>query len=394
MKRKICVVTGTRAEYGLLYQVLRRIAEDPALRLQLVVCAAHLSPEHGMTIRQIEEDGFTIDAKVDMLLAGDSRETMAKSTGLGVLGFCDAFSRLRPDIIVILGDRFEMLAAAQTALLLNIPIAHIHGGEITTGAIDDSIRHAITKMAALHFTATEEFRRRVIQMGEPPHRVFNTGALGLEYLRNTSLLNRQQLEEKLDFNLDPPLFLVTLHPVTRNEGASGDALKALFLALESYPETRIIWTCPNADSEGRMLWHEIEHWANTRFHRPLLSPSLGQRNYLSALKLADVVIGNSSSGIIEAPAVGTPTVNIGNRQNGRPRAASILDCPPEADAIRTAIKRALSPEFLESIKGQRIPYGCGETTSTILEQLKKVELAGLAHKEFHCSYRKHGSAMG
>ncbi len=388
MRRKICVVTGTRAEYGLLYWLLREIEQDPELQLQLVACAAHLCPEQGMTVEQIEADGFTIDARVEMLVAGDSRVAMAKSTGLGVIGFADAFARLQPDIVVILGDRFEMLAAAQTALLLEIPIAHIHGGEITVGSVDDSIRHAITKMASLHFTATEQFRRRVIQMGEPPQRVFNVGAPGLEQLRRTPLLSRERLAEELDFDLGPPLFLVTFHPVTRGEEDSLAALEELCRALEQFPDARILWTAPNADSEGRALRRKIEQWAAAHSDRVLLTASLGQQRYLSALRLAEVVIGNSSSGIIEAPAAGIPTVNIGSRQAGRPQAASLINCAADRKAIATAIERASTPAFQQQARLAEPPYGCGRTAATIRRQLLEIPLTDLTHKQFHDQFKE------
>ena len=381
--RRICVVTGTRAEYGLLYWLLHEIKQDPDLQLQLVACAAHLCPEFGMTVDRIEEDGFSVDARVEMLLAGDSRLAMAKSTGLGTIGFADAFAQLGPDIIVILGDRFEMLAAAQSALLMGIPIAHIHGGEITTGAVDDSIRHAITKMATLHFTATENFRQRVIQMGEPPQRVFNAGAPGLEHLHRTALLNREQLSDTLGFDLGSPLFLVTFHPVTRGAEDSRTALEELCHALEAFPSARIIWTSPNADSEGRLLRQTIEQWAAARPHQVLLTASLGQQNYLSTLKLADVVIGNSSSGIIEAPAAGTPTVNISSRQDGRPQATSIVSCAAEQKAIETAIEQTLTPDFRHRIQNQKIPFGRGKSAAAIIHRLKQTKLTELSQKTFY-----------
>jgi len=381
--RRICAVTGTRAEYGLLYWLLHEIRQDPELHLQLVACAAHLCAEHGMTVEQIEADGFTIDARVEMLLAGDGNAAMAKSTGLGVIGFTDAFTRLRPDMVVILGDRFEMLAAAQTALLLGIPIAHIHGGEITTGAVDDSIRHAITKMATLHFTATEAFRRRVIQMGEPPHRVFNVGAPGLEHLHRTTLLNRKQLSDALGFDAGSPLFLVTIHPVTRGPEDSRTMVNELCRALEAFPEARVIWTFPNADAGGQTLRRIIERWAADRSHRVLLTPSLGQQRYLSALKLADVVIGNSSSGIIEAPAAGTPTVNIGSRQEGRPLAPSIISCKAERKSIAAAIVRASTDGFRRQARQADPPYGRGNSAAAILQRLKHEGLTDLSPKVFH-----------
>ncbi len=381
--RRICIVTGTRAEYGLLYWLLREIKQDPDLDLQLVACAAHLCPEYGMTVTQIEADGFTVDARVEMLLTGDSKLAMAKSTGLGIIGFADTFDRLEPDILVILGDRFEMLAAAQTALLMNIPIAHIHGGEITTGAVDDSIRHAITKMAILHFTAAAPFRRRVIQMGAAPQKVFNTGAPGLEHLQRTPLLNRDQLADTLAFDLDAPLFLVTFHPVTRGTEDSRTALKELCYALEAFPTSRIVWTFPNADAESHMLRKITEQWATSYPNQVLLIASLGQQHYLSALKMADVAIGNSSSGIIEAPAAGTPTVNIGSRQEGRPRAASIIDCKAERNAITTAIEQVMQPDFRQRVDEMELPYGSGKTASAILHQLKGIELHGLTCNEFY-----------
>lgn len=373
--RKICIVTGTRAEYGLLYWLMKEIQSDNELQLQIIATGMHLSPEFGLTYRMIEEDGFSIDAKVEMLLSSDTSVGIAKSIGLGVIGFADALERLQPDIMVVLGDRCEILSAAQAALVARIPVAHIHGGEITEGAIDESIRHAVTKMSQLHFVAAEPYRTRVIQLGEHPDTVFNVGALGIENIKRLQLLDKSQLEQSINFELGTTCFLVTYHPATLGTTSPQVAMQALLEALDHFPEVKIIFTKPNSDTDGRVLNQMIDEYAQHNKERIAVFTSMGQLRYLSALQFVDAVIGNSSSGIIEAPACNTPTVNIGDRQSGRLKADSIVDCLETTESIVTAINTALSQSFREGIKQVVSLYGYGESASHIKGQLKQSNLS-------------------
>ena len=382
-KRKICVVTGSRADYGLMYWLLKDLQADPEIELQLVVTAMHLSAEFGSTWRKIEEDGFSITRRVDMLLSGDSSIAIAKSMGLGVIGFAQIFEELEPDIVVLPCDRFEILSAAQAALVARIPVAHIHGGELTEGAIDESIRHSLSKMAHLHFVATEPYRQRVIQLGERPDRVFNVGAPGLEHLQRTSLLDRQELESRLNFSLGEQCFLATYHPATLSERPPADALQNLLDTLDRFPDVKIILTYPNADTFGRSLLYQIKDYASERPDRVLLSSSLGQLLYLSALREVDLMVGNSSSGLVEAPSFRTPTVNIGKRQQGRLRAKSVIDCEENTDAIEKAIVKALSKKFQEKVQHTTNPYAQSNTSQRIVSQLKNISLEGLLVKNFY-----------
>jgi len=372
--RKICIVTGTRAEYGLLCWLLKEIQADTDLHLQLIVTGMHLSPEFGLTYITIEEDGFTIDAKVEMLLSSDTPVGIAKSIGLGVIGFADALERLMPDIMVVLGDRYEIFAAAQAALVARIPVAHIHGGETTEGAIDESIRHAITKMSHLHFVAAEPYRTRVIQLGEHPDTVFNVGALGIENFKRLQLLNKSQLELSINFELGTNFFLVTYHPATLGNIEPGVAMQSLLDALDNFPESKVIFTKPNSDTDGRILGQMIDQYALRNKDRVAVFTSLGQVRYLSALKLADAVIGNSSSGIIEAPACHTPTVNIGDRQTGRLKADSVIDCLETTESIVTAVRKALSPLFRKIVAQDVSLYGCCKSATLIKDRLKQASL--------------------
>jgi len=382
-KRTICVVTGTRAEYGLLSGLMKEIREDSDLKLQTIVTGMHLSPLHGLTYRAIEQDGFVIDEKIDLQQSGDTAAAVTQSVGRAVIGFADAYQRLQPDIVVILGDRTEALAAAQAALIAGIPIAHLHGGEVTQGAIDDAIRHAITKMAHLHFVAAEPYRQRVIQLGEPPDRVYNLGALGIENIKRLPLLDRPKLETALGIEFGKLSFLVTYHPATNYRGTAHREIRNLIEALDAYPEARVIATKPNSDAEGQIIIAELEAYATRQPDRVTLFDSLGQINYLSAMRQCDVVIGNSSSGIIEAPSFHKPTVNIGPRQEGRLKAASIIDCGTEREDIVAAIRRALSEPFQSALRDVMSPYGSGETSKRIKDQLKSVELETLTCKRFY-----------
>jgi len=381
--RNIAVVTGTRAEYGLLKELLNEIKSDADLRLQLIVTGMHLSPEFGLTYRLIEQDGFHIDSKVEMLLSSDTGVGVAKSVGIGILGFTDAFERLKPDAIVLLGDRFEVLAAAQAALFLKIPIAHIHGGELSAGGLDDNIRHCITKMSHLHFTTAKPYQKRVIQMGEQPEFVFNFGAPGVERIRKMKFLDRAELEKTIDFKFAKLNFLVTYHPATLELKNIAIELKNLFTALDFFSEAKIIITKSNSDEAGRLVNKMIDDYINQNSNRAKAFVSMGDLNYLSALSLVDVIIGNSSSGIIEAPSLHVPTVNIGSRQDGRLRAASIIDCDTDAFSIQRSIQKALSNDFKAVVKKTVSPYDYGDSAVMIKNTIKKINLKKLTKKIFY-----------
>jgi UDP-hydrolysing UDP-N-acetyl-D-glucosamine 2-epimerase len=381
-RRRICVVSGTRADYGLLHWLMRDLRDDHAVELQLAVTGMHLSPEFGLTYRVAEADGFEIAAKVEMLLSGDTPVAVAKSMGLATIGFGEAFDRLQPDLLVVLGDRFEILAAAQAAMLARIPIAHIHGGEATEGAIDDAIRHALTKMAHLHFTAAEPYRQRVIQLGEHPDRVFNVGAPGLDNICRFTLLTREKLECELGISSGRPLFAVTYHPVTLQNQDPSVPMAELLSALDRFPSAVMVLTGANADPRGRIINEMIDDFVARRPGRAVAARSLGPLRYLSLLRHADCVIGNSSSGILEAPAIGKPTVNIGNRQNGRLRAASVIDAEEETDKIEAAIRQALTSEFQAATARCLTPFGDGHASERISKVLVSHPLDNLIHKRF------------
>lgn len=386
MSRRICIVTGTRAEYGLLYWLMREIAEAEDLTLQIVATAMHLEAAFGHTVDQIRADGFTIAAEVPMGLSQDDAASIARATGRGLSGLADAFERLKPDIVVLLGDRFETLAAATAAALMRIPVAHIHGGEISEGAIDDAMRHAITKLSHLHFVAAEEFRRRVVQMGEAPERVFTVGAPGLDHLALRKLPDRAAVAERVGLPLDRPLFLVTYHPATLGEADPVADLEELLAALDRFGDAAVIFTKANADAGGRAINARLESWVAANRGRSVLVASLGSDFYLAALKQAAAVIGNSSSGLIEAPAAGTPTVNVGVRQDGRPRSASIIDCADKRDAIATAIRQALQPGMQQVLASQTPAYGkAGNASRQICHRLRSAPLEGILVKKFHDS---------
>lgn len=377
--RRIAVFTGTRAEYGLLYWLMKDIAADPQLELQTIVSAMHLSPEFGDTWRQIEADGFTIDARIETLLSSDTPVGVAKSVGLGTLGYADALDRLRPDALVILGDRFEALAAAQSALILGVPIVHLHGGELSEGAYDDAIRHAISKMATLHFVAAEPYRRRLIQMGEPPERVFNVGAMGLDHLSRGERMTSQKVNESLGFDLRQPYFLVTYHPATAADEQPAETAAAMLEALDAFRDHQAIITYPNADNGGRAIIAIVDAYARRDPSRVMAIQSLGFRRYLSVLAGAEAMIGNSSSGIIEAPAFGVPTVNIGSRQLGRLAAGSVVHCESDANSIRSAIAQAISRDFKAMAREVDNPYGRGDAASRIVAKLVTHPLTTAKH---------------
>lgn len=381
-QRKIAVVTGTRAEYGLLKNLLSEIKNDPDLHLQLIATGMHLSPEFGLTYHEIIDDGFEISKKVEMLLSSDQATGIAKSVAIGLIGFVDAFNELKPDMVVMLGDRFEILSAAQAALFLKIPIAHIHGGELTLGAIDDAIRHVITKMASLHFTATEIYRQRIIQMGEQPGTVFNVGALGVERLKTSVFQPKTTCENALGVILRSPFFLVTYHPVTRAINEIDTEIHALFSALDAFPGVQVIITKSNADEGGRYINSCIDSYAEKNKDRVSAFTNLGEKWYPSVMHHADIMIGNSSSGIIEAQALGKPVVNIGLRQEGRVKSAAIIDCEPTTDAIKQAIEKALSDSWRRYCQQTPSPYDGNHTAKTIKNKLKNAVLSELQFKPF------------
>ena len=382
-RRKICVITGSRSEYGLLRWILKEIKSDSDLELQIVATAMHLSPEFGMTCHQIEDDGFTIDVAIETLLSSDTPVGISKSLGLGLISYAEAFERLRPDLLVLLGDRSEILAAATAALINRIPIAHLHGGELTEGAIDDSIRHSITKMSKIHFTSTEIYRNRVIQLGEHPDTVHCVGAPGLESIRKLDLMSKKQLETDLKFGFDTPTILVTYHPVTLATRPERGAFSELLSALELFPKAKLIFTYPNADTHGRTIIRQIERFKEQQGSRVLVKASLGQLRYLSALQHVDAVIGNSSSALIEAPSLKTPSVDVGIRQKGRIAPETVIQCGETLVEIERAISKAISSEFQSFVKTVTNPYGDGDVARRVLPILKSVKLDELIVKSFY-----------
>lgn len=380
-RRRICVVTGTRAEYGLLSGLLRCLQANASIELQVLATGAHFNLDLGQTYREIEADGFAI-IKVPMAMDGGGALATAQGVGGSMPALAETLHKLAPEIVVVLGDRIELLVVASTCLILGIPLAHIHGGELTEGAIDDAVRHAVTKMAHLHFAATETYRTRILQMGEMPERVFSVGALGIDNIDKADLIGREALEKDLDFPLQAPVLVATYHPETLAGGSPLAGCTALLAALDTIPEARIVFTKANADSGGNAINSEIEDWAGQNAGRAKVFASLGMRRYLSLLQAADAVVGNSSSGIIEAPALGVPTVNIGDRQAGRLRAASILDCAAEADAIAASIRTALSGAFHQRARQSDPPYGCGGAAERICGILATQPLTGLLRKRF------------
>lgn len=383
LKRKICVVTGTRAEYGLLQSLLKKLDEEKSIELQIIATGMHLSPEFGLTYQQIENDGFSINSKVEMLLSSDTAVGLSKSIGLGVAGFADAFEAMQPDILVVLGDRFEIFAAASAATIANIPIAHLHGGETTEGAFDEAFRHSITKMSQLHFTSTEDYRSRVIQLGEQPNRVFNVGAIGLDNIKRLTLLSRTAFEKSIDFPLAKYNLLITFHPVTLESFTSEKQLSNLLDVLDGLENTHFIFTKANADTGGRIVNKMLDDYVDANPDKSVVYVSLGQLRYLSAMQYVDAVVGNSSSGLIEAPSFKVATINIGDRQKGRIKADSVIDCSSSIESIRTAIDVLYSDEFQVKLKTVENPHGEGGVASSIVNVLCNVELDEILKKEFY-----------
>lgn len=381
--RKICVITGSRAEYGLLSGLMKAIQQDEDLQLQVIATNMHLSPEFGLTYKEIEQDGFRIDKKVQMLLSSDTSNATTKSVGLATIGFADAYEDLQPDLIVVLGDRYEILAAVTAALFFKIPVAHLHGGEITEGAYDDCIRHAITKMSHLHFTSTEAYRQRVIQLGEQPDRVFYVGAIGIENIKRVPLLSKTELETSLGFCFGGKSLLVTYHPVTLENQTAAFQCQNLLDALDAFPDCKVIFTLPNSDTDGRIIIQMIHNYVSKHSDRCMSIPSLGLKRYLSALKYVDAVIGNSSSGIIEVPCFGIPTLDIGDRQKGRIAAESVVHCGANRQDIIEGLKIVLSKKQKVISRSCKNPYDKDGTVYEILSVIKHYSLNNLIRKSFY-----------
>lgn len=383
--RKICVVTGSRAEYGILRNLMKSINNVPELTLQVIATNQHLSKLQGETYKEIERDGFTIDYKVYMADddAPDNANSTAKSIGRGVSGFADAFDALKPDLLLILGDRYEMLAVASTALIYKIPIAHLHGGEITEGAFDDAIRHAISKMSHLHFTSTEAYRKRVIQLGEQPERVFNVGALGVENVVKNDFMTKDEIEQSLNFQLTDKCFLCTYHPVTLSNMSSEVQILNLLDALDNYKDYHIIFTYSNSDTNSQIIIKRIQEYVDKNGDRCMFIPSLGQRRYFSALKHMTAVLGNSSSGIIEVPSFGIPTLNIGDRQKGRIAADSVINCGYSTEEIKEGLAKVVNLSNTSSLSNNSNPYYKEGTCDAILSTIKTYPLDNLVQKHFY-----------
>ncbi|MGP5338212.1 UDP-N-acetylglucosamine 2-epimerase [Psychrobacter maritimus] len=379
--KKICVVTGTRAEYGLLYWLMKEINLDSELELQIIVTGMHLSPEFGLTYKVIEQE-FNINKKIEMLLSSDTPVGISKSIGLAQISFSEAYEELKPDLVILLGDRYEIFAAATAAMVARIPIAHLHGGETTEGAFDEAIRHSITKMSHLHFTATDEYRRRVIQLGEAPERVFNVGGLGIENIKRLNLMSKEEFENSINFKLNNKNLLVTFHPVTLEESTTEQQFMQLLNALDTLINTHIIFTKANSDTDGRIINKLIDDYVNSNPSKSVAFASLGQLRFLSALQYVDSVVGNSSSGLAEAPSFKIGTINIGDRQKGRIKASSVIDAEPDYQSILKAIEHLYSDSFKETLITTKNPYGEGSASSEIIQIIKNTSLKHILKKSF------------
>ncbi|MDY0321761.1 MAG: UDP-N-acetylglucosamine 2-epimerase [Arcobacteraceae bacterium] len=382
MAVKICVITGSRAEYGLLYWLLKEIVADDYFELQLIVTGMHLSPEFGLTYKIIEEE-FKISKKIEILLSSDTPVGISKSMGLANIAFAESYDELKPDMIVILGDRYEIFSAVSMAMIAQIPIVHIAGGETTEGAFDESIRHSITKMAHLHFTTTQEYRNRVIQLGEYPDKVFNVGSLGIENIKRLKLLSRSDFEESINFKLNKKNLLVTYHPVTLEKDTAKGQFQAILDVLDELKDTNIIFTKSNSDTDGRVINQMCEEYVKINSSKSICFESLGQLRYLSALQYVDAVVGNSSSGIAEAPSFGIGTINIGDRQKGRIKVSSIIDCEPTQESIRKAFQKLYSDEFQNNLSNIQNPYGDGIVSKKILQTIKSTNFEDILKKKFY-----------
>lgn len=373
--KNIGVVTGTRAEYGILYPLLKKLQASDHLDLKLFVTGMHLSPSFGLTYKNILRDGFDIHEKIEMLVGSDTATGVSKSIGMGIIGFADCFGRYDLDMLLVLGDRFETYSSVVAAYIARIPVVHLHGGELTEGLIDEGIRHSITKMSSLHFASTEVYKKRIIQLGEQPSRVYNVGALGVENIKNISPMSKQVLEKDLNFTLDDKTFVVTYHPVTLDKDQTGQDISCLLDVLEERSDLRLIFTMPNADTNGRVIIDKINAFVEKNSHRCMSTVSLGRNRYLSVMNHIGGVIGNSSSGLIEVPSFAIPTINIGKRQMGRVSPETVIDCDVSCDAIDSALSKALSEEFRMACKGVENPYDGQNTADKILEVLEGIKLS-------------------
>lgn len=379
--KKVCIVTGTRAEYGVLKPIIQKVHQSDDLELQLVVTGMHLSPEFGLTYHEIEKDNYPITSKIEMLLSSDTSVGITKSMGIALIGFADYFETYRPDIVVVSGDRYEVLMAASAAMIARIPIAHIHGGEKTEGAVDEAIRHAITKMSHLHFTSTEEYRNRVIQLGEQPENVYNVGALGIESIRNIKMMEKSELEKALDMRFTDRTIMITFHPVTLETMTAGKQIQNLLDVVDMHPELSVIFTKANSDTDGRIINRMIDDYTAANRDRCRAYTSLGQLRYFSALQFCAAAMGNSSSGVVEVPSFGIPTVNIGDRQKGRICAESVISCGNSVQEIDSALGKALSSEFRDGIANVRNPYEKEGTSDTIIRILRDALNRGIDLKK-------------
>lgn len=382
-KRKICVVTGTRAEYGLLYWTMKRIQDESNAELQVIATGMHLSPEFGNTYKIIENDGFTIHRKIECLLSSDTGVGISKSIGLGIISFSEAYTQLKPDIVLVLGDRFEIMGAVTAAMICRIPVAHCHGGEATEGLIDESIRHSITKMSQIHFACTNEYRNRIIQLGELPSNVYNVGGLGIENINKLNLLDRKGFERSINCKLKINNYLVTFHPVTLDKNSAETQFRALINSLDKLDNSLVIYTKPNADNDGRIIIKLIDEYVSKNKHKAVAFTSLGQLRYLSAIPFMTAVVGNSSSGLLEVPSFGVPTINIGDRQRGRIQGDSVINCDPKETSIKKALNKANSKEFRDSLKDKVSPYGKINSSEIIIDKLMNTNLDGILKKKFY-----------
>lgn len=384
-KRKICIFTGTRAEYGLLKPLIDELKVEKSVKLQLIISGMHLSPEFGLTYKEIDTDGFTNVEKVEMLLSSDSPIGISKSMGLGMISYSEVLNKLKPDLLIGLGDRYELFSVVSAAMIARIPVAHLHGGEATEGLIDQAIRHSVTKMSHIHFAATEVFRKRIIQLGEDPSSVFNVGAIGVDNIKKIKLLSKIELEEELDFRFSDKTILVTFHPVTLENATAEEQFRNLLKALDGNKELRIIFTKPNSDTDGRIIIKMIDNFVNVNSDRSKAFISLGQLKYLSSLKFIIGVVGNSSSGLIEVPSFKKGSINIGDRQRGRIKANSVIDCGNSVDEIEVALQKLLSKEFQKGLSYVKNPYESkdGFTSEKIKKIITTIDLNQILKKKFY-----------
>ena len=382
--RKICFITGTRAEYGLLSRLMKMVQDDNSTQLQIIATNMHLSPKFGNTYQEIEKDGFTIDKKIPILEeVEDNANATLKSMAKALSGFADAYDELKPDLVVVLGDRYEILAAATAALIERIPIAHLYGGEITEGAYDDAIRHSVTKMSHLHFTSCEEYRHRVIQLGEQPDHVFNVGSIGVENIKKLPLMSKEDIEKEIDFAIDDKTILVTYHPVTLGHRTAKEDIDDFIAALEEMNDLRIIFTMPNSDTGGQAIVEAINTFVTKNPLRAKAFKSLGALRYLSVMQQVTAVVGNSSSGLVEVPSFGIPTLNIGDRQKGRMSADSVYNCDTDKASILQGLDTIMSPAFKQKAAATHNPYDKGGTAQAIFEVIRTYPLEQLNQKHFY-----------